>query len=1219
MKKIFILLLMFLGLTVHSQTPCFTDQVTTDLINTDPDVKIKIDNLDSYLADRISLKTDIVPSITIPVQINILHNNQALGGGANINDSQVLDQLVALNNYYSAYGISFCLATKTGANPIVTPAWAIQNTPGIIHYNTTATDHTANASGWQSLLDAIHPTITRSQYLRIWVVNSINGTSSGILGYSMFPNTSPVFDGIVMRYDTFGNGNANLRPNYNLGKTLVHEVGHYLGLYHTFEGGCAGMTGSNCLSAGDRVCDTPPVAAANFSCTTGTNSCSESPNFPDLINNYMDYGNDNCVTSFTLGQKWRMYDAVNFARRELISDENLIYTGVTCINPNTITAKFTPSTYYSCFAGNSITFTPLLNSTSLTYSWDFGDTASGASNQSLATTPTHSFTSAANSPYTVSLTVSDGTNSATYLARIFITNCSGISGQESTWYFSTNNSMSFSTGVPIATNKTFPQAVTFDESCAMVNNSSGGVLFYTNGRYVWKDSINAPVNSTALTGSGNSKSGVLILPNPANSIQYYIFTIDSNYSGTGSAGLNGFRYSLVNVSGGIVSMAPSVNVPITIPAGFNTGNNGAVLGGEGVIAMERCTGGYWIFTTLKSSTGKYIVIYSLTTSGLAVVSSTFLMPTSPDPLFDWRSSLKISPDGNKLLYVNYHYLNNSYLFDFNKFNGTISNTVTLPKCSGACFSPDSKLLYMDSGPNRHESPDTIYLYQYNMNSSNIINSRVTVASNYGNTSEIQIGPDNKLYQCIRNKNRLGIVHNPNTLASTDNPNACNYTVDGLITNTEVYNALPNFINAKTATAFPTTASISSYPSSCLAYKFVANACGTTFNWEIRNSSSAIIFTGSGTQITYTFPSTGSYTIYLKSSTNTALANIPLVIANPVPVIAGGTSICPVGSGHRNTNNSVTLLTGQTVVWSVSGTGTIVGLNNQSSVEVTWASPGTLTATITNASGCSGSASVNITQQSAPSTPVISGSTYACVTETSTTTNTTTIPLGHTALWTVTGGTYSSFTGAKSATANITWTSLPGQITLTLTNSSGCSSSVTQTITSSCQCDCLAGFTKVTTFPQTCAVNNNTDPFCQNLSLKYIFIYSNATAFYTTSNCNIPKFGRTITGVQINILDSSSEVVCSRLIGFAPKTASISTNEITVSPNPSKGLFTVNIKNFNDKVSVKVLDLNGRVVYKENQVLFDSAKTIDLSNLQKGVYLLKLSGKDLNSSLKIVKD
>jgi hypothetical protein len=79
---------------------------------------------------------------------------------------------------------------------------------------------------------------------------------------------------------------------YDLGGTLVHVSGHYLGLFHTFQGGC--------VEPGDEVDDTPFEASPAFGCPAGRNSCPQSGDDP--IHNYMDYTDDACYTEFTPGQ-----------------------------------------------------------------------------------------------------------------------------------------------------------------------------------------------------------------------------------------------------------------------------------------------------------------------------------------------------------------------------------------------------------------------------------------------------------------------------------------------------------------------------------------------------------------------------------------------------------------------------------------------------------------------------------------------------------------------------------------------------------------------------------------------------------------------------------------------------------------------------------------------------------------------------------------------------
>lgn len=141
----------------------------------------------------------------------------------------MLSQLEALNDKFYDTGIKFCLATRgagsTTGVPMNPSYLQTQETPGIIHVNhATLSAHT---SGSTLLLNTVHNSVKGEKYLRIWIVKSIDGATSPILGYAYFPNATTTRDGIILKYNVCGNGEPGLLPNYDKGETLVHEMGHY--------------------------------------------------------------------------------------------------------------------------------------------------------------------------------------------------------------------------------------------------------------------------------------------------------------------------------------------------------------------------------------------------------------------------------------------------------------------------------------------------------------------------------------------------------------------------------------------------------------------------------------------------------------------------------------------------------------------------------------------------------------------------------------------------------------------------------------------------------------------------------------------------------------------------------------------------------------------------------------------------------------------------------
>ncbi len=281
------------------------------------------------------------PVYTIPVVVHVVWNDTS----ENIPQSQIDDQIAALNEDYRRLNpdaanlrsiflpvagdahIEFQLVQveRVQTNAVFAPTL---NNPTVDQVKQTA----------QGGSDAWDP----AEYLNLWVCNIrplvIFGTESPIFGYAYPPANlanwpagsqapSPNLEGVVIDYRAFGRNMTYTvaGPNGPMmlpieGRTATHEVGHYLGLRHIWGDGTLAQFGIPDCAASDGVDDTPfSGVPSNFECDTTKNNCQDTPvDYPDLVENYMDYSSETCMIMFTQGQVGLMRAVLEGPRYSLI-------------------------------------------------------------------------------------------------------------------------------------------------------------------------------------------------------------------------------------------------------------------------------------------------------------------------------------------------------------------------------------------------------------------------------------------------------------------------------------------------------------------------------------------------------------------------------------------------------------------------------------------------------------------------------------------------------------------------------------------------------------------------------------------------------------------------------------------------------------------------------------------------------------------------------------
>ncbi len=233
--------------------------------------EVERDTVDQFVRSRAAVGFTAQTDVEIPVHVHVINKGTSTSDG-NVPQARIEEQIGVLNDAYATTRFRFVLASV---------------------------DRTTNATWYTMRLGSSAERQAKSA-LRVGGPDHLNlytaNPGGGLLGWATFPSSytaNPGDDGVVLLHSSLPGGTA---APYNEGDTGTHEVGHWLGLYHTFQGGCS--------KTGDGVDDTSAERSAAYGCPMSRDTC-RGGGF-DPIQNFMDYTDDACMDSFTSGQVDRM-------------------------------------------------------------------------------------------------------------------------------------------------------------------------------------------------------------------------------------------------------------------------------------------------------------------------------------------------------------------------------------------------------------------------------------------------------------------------------------------------------------------------------------------------------------------------------------------------------------------------------------------------------------------------------------------------------------------------------------------------------------------------------------------------------------------------------------------------------------------------------------------------------------------------------------------------
>lgn len=576
--------------------------------------------------------------ITIPVVIHVINDGEAIGVAPNITDAQVQSQITVLNqDYRKIVGTPGDNSNPVGADTQIQFELAKQDPNG---NPTNGIDRVSlNQTSWSDIdIEAILKPATiwdPTLYMNMWSVKFTNKT---LLGYAQFPDGSSLgglsanggasnTDGVVSNYDVFGSkayddGSFLLDATYNKGRTMSHEVGHWLGLLHIWGDTACGN---------DYCADTPVHHDANYGCPSPIPLSCDAPPVNEMIDNYMDYTDDACMDIFTQNQKDRITTIINnaarrsslktstknaaialFANDAEVKLEGYYPSSICGSTPNQTTQKIT---IYNRGTSNLTSATLNYNingGSNIVYNWS-GDLATNKSATfpitiNSASNGTINITSISSANGGTDQRLTNNTASGTFIIPIAPSNYAYTSyefrlqqdlwGSETTWSLKDGSGTTIHSGGPYTDTPALPLPALITQTWTLASNQC-----YT---FTINDSAGDGICCGTTTGDGyydiKTNSGAIIVTSGASFTSSDSKTLTTNTLGTNKFEVSNDIYLYPNPTKGTLN--------VHVPSDFGLPNTLTISNSLGQIVSRKVVSkeNDLIVNTSSLSNGLYFII-----------------------------------------------------------------------------------------------------------------------------------------------------------------------------------------------------------------------------------------------------------------------------------------------------------------------------------------------------------------------------------------------------------------------------------------------------------------------------------------------------------------------------------------------------------------------------------------------------------------------------------